>query len=115
MLVEELGLKLGKGDVVKIEFNIQLGDGDWYNRTSDKFGNTLTYNSTGYLQEYTRDELGNELSCKSSDGYWSETKRDEFGNKLTHKDSRGFWCEITRDEFGNQLSYKSSYTNTDKK
>jgi hypothetical protein len=94
MLVEELGVKLGKGEVVKVGYKFILSNGFWYRRTRDKFGNTLTYNSNGY---------------------WYKVTRDKFGNVLTYRTSTGSWYEYTRDSFGNQLTHKRGNTNTDKK
>jgi YD repeat-containing protein len=63
------------------------GDGNFTEKTYDKFRNVLTYkNSKGYSYRYTR---------------------DEFGNVLTHEDSEGFSYKYTRDKLGYALTYKN--------
>jgi hypothetical protein len=48
---------------------------------------------------YTRDAMGNTLTCKDSSGNWDEYTRDALGNELTFKDSSGVWTKIAESNY----------------
>jgi len=94
----------------KIVYRYVICSDGWLNEyTYDSFGNELTYkNSDGYSSEYTRDSKGNKLTYKNSDGHTAKWTRDSDGNELTYEDSNGYSCEYTYDSFGKELTYKNS-------
>ncbi len=95
------------------KFNLKDSDGYWQEWTYDNMGNQLTFkdfdgDSDGEWIERTYDSMGNELTFKDSDGYWDESTYDQNGNLLTYKDSYGYWRESTYGEDGNMLTCKNS-------
>jgi len=91
------------------ELSYKDSDGYWEKYTLDEYGNVLTFkNKRGYSYEYTRDKYGNKLSYKDNEGYWTEYTRDKYGNELTRKDNEGHWTEYTRCEIGNILTHKDN-------
>jgi hypothetical protein len=66
MLIEELGIYLEKGDVVKIEYTLRVKF-SWYVYNIDTYDSVLTYkDSNGYCYKTTRDASGNELTTTNN-------------------------------------------------
>jgi uncharacterized LabA/DUF88 family protein len=64
--------------------------------------------SNGFINEYTYNEQGKQLTFKDSDGYSSEYTYNEQGQEETYKNSNGKYRikgkEVTKEEFDSFLN-----------
>lgn len=85
MKLEQLNIRLPK-TTNKIMYWSTTFIGLWVNRTYDKDGNEIRYETfDGVWEKRTYDENGYQLTYENSDGEWSRRTYDKDGNILTFK------------------------------
>lgn len=84
--------------------------GNWYESEYNEVGQEITRRSSrGDMKKFIYDDKGNEVVTYDEEGTVTWKTYDENNNHITTKDSEGYWSKKTYNSDGQELTHDDSY------